>query len=50
MRFTVEEDRKKRRSVPLPGEELFALFNRLLGLVALGFAILAMARDRKSVV
>ncbi len=44
MRFTVEEDRKKRRSVPLPGEELFALFNRLLGLVALGFAILAMAR------
>jgi Family of unknown function (DUF6163) len=44
MRFTVEEDRKKRRAQPLPGENLFALFNRLLGLVALGFAILAMAR------
>jgi Family of unknown function (DUF6163) len=44
MRFTVEEDRKKRRAAPLPGEEIFALFNRMLGLVALGFAILAMAR------
>ena len=44
MRFTVEEDRKKRRAAPLPGESLFELFNRLLGLVALGFAILAMAR------
>ena len=44
MRFTVEEDRKKRKASPLPGEEIFALFNRLLGLVALGFAILAMAR------
>ena len=43
MRFTVE-DRKKRRSLSLPGEDLFVLFNRLLGLVALGFAILAMAR------
>jgi hypothetical protein len=44
MRFTVEEDRKKRRAVPLPGEALFELFNRLLGLVALGLAIIAMAR------
>ena len=44
MRFTVEEDRKKRRSAPLQGENIFMLFNRLLGLVALGFAILAMAR------
>ena len=44
MRFTVEEDRKKRRAVPLPGESLFGLFNRMLGLVALGFAIVAMAR------
>jgi hypothetical protein len=44
LRFTVEEDRKKRKSSPLPGEDLFALFKRLLGLVALGFAILAMAR------
>jgi Family of unknown function (DUF6163) len=44
MRFTVEEDRKKRRAAPLPGESLFELFNRMLGLVALGFAILAMAR------
>lgn len=44
MRFTVEEDRKKRRPTPAPGEELFAMFNRMLGLVALGFAILAMAR------
>ena len=44
MRFTVEEDRKKRRAAPLPGEDIFALFNRILGLVALGFAILAMAR------
>jgi Family of unknown function (DUF6163) len=44
MRFTVEEDRKKRRAAPLPGEDIFALFNRILGLVALGFAIVAMAR------
>jgi Family of unknown function (DUF6163) len=44
MRFTAEEDRKKRRTAPLPGENLFELFNRLLGLVALGFAIVAMAR------
>lgn len=44
MRFTVEDDRKKRRQSPLPGESLFDGFNRLLGLVALSFAILAMAR------
>jgi Family of unknown function (DUF6163) len=44
MRFTVEEDRKKRRAVPLPAENLFGVFNRMLGLVALCFAVLAMAR------
>ena len=44
MRFTVEQERKKRRIAPLPGEALFGVFNRLLGLVALCFAILAMAR------
>lgn len=44
MRFTIEGDRKKRRPASAPGEHLFSLFNRMLGLVALGFAILAMAR------
>lgn len=44
MRFTVENDGKKRRALPLPGEALFGAFNRVLGIVALGFAVLAMAR------
>lgn len=44
MRFTVEDDHKKRRALPLPGENLFGAFNRVLGLVALGFAVLSMAR------
>ncbi|MGL4406510.1 MAG: DUF6163 family protein [Notoacmeibacter sp.] len=44
MRFAAEEDRRKRRASPLPGESLFQIFNRMLGLVALCFAILAMAR------
>ncbi len=44
MRFTLEDDRKKRRPASVPGEDLFGLFNRILGLVALGFAIFSMAR------
>lgn len=44
MRFTTEQDRRKRRPAPLPAETLFDLMSRVLGLIALVFSVVAMAR------